>query len=335
MAARIPQPWLRKSTGTWHVQIDKKTHYLGKDKQKAWDKYHVLMTRRKSPESTHTARQVITDYLAWMGANRATETSKGREPLLKAFRDSLPKRLKAEDLRPHHVQKWIDKHKDRWNSTTCSDRITMMQAVWSWAKSMGYIDLDPLKGMPKPRRKIREDFLPKERWKELLDLATDDEFRDLLNFCLLTGARAQEVFKLKCEHYVEQQGKYRLVLPIKDSKGHRSSRVIWLSDEAQNIVDYNCLKYADTGHLFRRADGVPWDRNSVRLRFRRIKEKMDMPGLCLTTLRHSFAHYRLTEGQDAMTVAKLMGHTDTRMIATRYGHLLQNTEYMTSAANAH
>ncbi len=42
---------------------------------------------------------------------------------------------------------------------------------------------------------------------------------------------------------------------------------------------------------------------------------------------------RLTSGQDALTVAKLMGHVDTRMIATRYGHLESNSDYMQEAAN--
>ena len=58
-----------------------------------------------------------------------------------------------------------------------------------------------------------------------------------------------------------------------------------------------------------------------------------MPKLCATVLRHSFAHYRLSEGQDALTVAKLMGHVDTRMIATRYGHLDSNVEFMQAEAN--
>jgi integrase len=61
---------------------------------------------------------------------------------------------------------------------------------------------------------------------------------------------------------------------------------------------------------------------------------MGMPGLTATTLRHSYAHHRLTIGQDALTVAKLMGHVDTRMLSTRYGHLDANADYMRNAANA-
>ena len=48
---------------------------------------------------------------------------------------------------------------------------------------------------------------------------------------------------------------------------------------------------------------------------------MNMPKLCATTLRHSWAHHRLESGQDSLIVSKLMGHVDGRMLATRYGHI--------------
>jgi integrase len=69
------------------------------------------------------------------------------------------------------------------------------------------------------------------------------------------------------------------------------------------------------------------------MRFRRFKRLLKMPKLCATTLRHSFAHHRLTIGQDALTVAKLMGHSKVTMLATRYGHIDSNAEYMAAAAN--
>jgi integrase len=72
----------------------------------------------------------------------------------------------------------------------------------------------------------------------------------------------------------------------------------------------------------------------IRLRFRRRKRELKMPWLTATHLRHSFAHHRLSSGQDALTVSKLMGHVDTRMLATRYGHLDANTQFMLDAANA-
>ena len=58
-----------------------------------------------------------------------------------------------------------------------------------------------------------------------------------------------------------------------------------------------------------------------------------VPKLCATVLRHSFAHHRLVNGQDALTVAELLGHKGTDMLAKRYGKIGQNREYMSREAN--
>jgi integrase len=93
------------------------------------------------------------------------------------------------------------------------------------------------------------------------------------------------------------------------------------------------VKETPEGRLFLNRRGRPWNRNSIRCRFRRLKRELKMPGLTATTLRHSYAHWRLTLGQDSLTVSKLLGHVDTTMLARRYGHVEQNSEYMKASAN--
>jgi integrase len=200
--------------------------------------------------------------------------------------------------------------------------------VMNWAKSMGYVDRNPIEGMPKPSAHVRQDFLPPDTWSKVLELATDQPFRDYLTVMFSSGARPVEMGKFEAC----QLNGNRLILPIEKSKGKKRSRVVYLPDDALQIV----LRLAKTypiGPLFRNSAGNPWNKDSIRCRFRRLKRELKMPTLTPTTLRHSFAHYRLSSGQDALTVAKLLGHVDTRMVATRYGHLEANVEYMTAAAN--
>ena len=45
---RQAKPWYRKSTKTWYVQLDGRQVPLGKDKDEAFQKYHQLMTGRRS-----------------------------------------------------------------------------------------------------------------------------------------------------------------------------------------------------------------------------------------------------------------------------------------------
>ena len=190
------------------------------------------------------------------------------------------------------------------------------------------MDTNSIKTMRKPTPVVRQEYLPADTWERVLELATDQEFRDYLVIMLTTGARPQELPIIEAEHFDGQ----KIVLPIDKSKGRRRSRVIYVPPEALEIVERLSKQYPQ-GTLLRNSKGNPWNKDSVNCRFKTLKRKLNMPKLCATTLRHSYAHHRLTNGQDALTVFKLMGHVDTRMIATRYGHLDANSDYMQEAAN--
>ncbi len=342
---RNPRPWRRESTGTWHVWFNGKQRYLGTDEEKALQQFR-RMTQSGST-GDYTVRQVIQAYWKWAKSTHAATTYERRKPILESFSKAMRPSLKADALRAMHVQDWIDnkiKHKEAvkggkrgerkattkpLSPTTIGDYITVIKAVMNWAKGMGYIDRNPIEDMPKPTARVRQDFVPADVWPKVLELATDEALKDYLTVMLSSGARATEMAKFEAKHLDGN----RLILPIEKSKGKRRSRVVYLPVDALTIVQKLAGTYPE-GLLFRNSDGNAWNKDSLKCRFRRLKRELKMPGLTPTTLRHSFAHYRLSSGQDALTVAKLMGHVDTRMLATRYGHLDANPEYMTNAANA-
>src|SRR5690606_36255992 len=80
--------------------------------------------------------------------------------------------------------------------------------------------------------------------------------------------------------------------------------------------------------------GNPWKKDAIKDRFKRLRVKLGMPGLCATVLRHSFAHHKLVSGTDSMIVSKLLGHSCGRMLATRYGHLEDASKLLRDAANS-
>jgi integrase len=58
------------------------------------------------------------------------------------------------------------------------------------------------------------------------------------------------------------------------------------------------------------------------------------PKYCLYHFRHSWATRALERGVDAVTVAVLMGHSDTRMLTRVYQHLSQNASHLRTAVTA-
>jgi hypothetical protein len=80
--------------------------------------------------------------------------------------------------------------------------------------------------------------------------------------------------------------------------------------------------------IFLNTADQPWNKDSIGCAVRRLRKKANLPGLVATACRHSYAYAALTQGGEPMAVAKSMGHVDTRMIETRYGHVETNLEYL-------
>jgi len=326
---RVPKPWFRESNQTWYVQINKQQVSLGKSKQKAFARYDQLMKERANGRVANNCKlhEIIRAYWQWFRANRAASTIKARKGVLESFQEFIPKHLKARDLRPFHVLGWLESTRAQ-SPNTINDRIAFFSGMMNWAKRHGYIDFDnPLADMDKQQAKIRQEFVPPERFAELLGHCLNQQIHDFITMMLTTGARTQEMFDFTAAHF---DGK-KLTLPIDESKGRQVSRVVYLPAPALAIVRRLVAAYP-AGALFRNTQGVPWTKDSINCQFRRLKRKMKMPSLCATTLRHSFAHHRLTMGQDSLTVSKLLGHADGRMLARRYGHL-EGSEFLENAAN--
>lgn len=74
-------------------------------------------------------------------------------------------------------------------------------------------------------------------------------------------------------------------------------------------------------------------RGVARKRLSDKAAKKHGPKYCLYNFRHSFATRALESGLDAVTVAELMGHADTRMLSRVYQHLFQRPTHLKNALN--
>lgn len=327
---RRPRPWRRGSRG-WFVTLDGKQVFLGRNKAVADKKFHELMLRRPingSDVSDVSVPQLVQQYLTWCQGNLAEITTRNRTKKLLDFADMYP-RLKVTDLRPIHVQAWVNQRHAHLNSTSQHTAITLVQACLSWSQKMGIVEVNRLRAMPKPRPEVRQEFIDRPLWGKVLD-ACRPHFRDLLEFMLWSGIRPQEIALLTTENL--DTAHRRFIFSIGQSKGRLRSRMIFVPQRVWPLVQ-RAIDEGRVGHVFLDKKGKPWNSDSVKNQFKSLKRKLNMPKLCATTLRHSFAHARLTSGQDALTVATLMGHVDVQMLSKRYGHLSTATKFLQAAAD--
>jgi integrase len=322
---RQPKPFFRKFTGTWYVQIGKQQINLGKDKAAAFQKYHELMCSRGRAKTTFDSVPHLLDaYLEWLNKNRAEGTYKKAKHYLTLFARRLGPGFPMAKLDGIHCTQWVEDRQD-WASSTGNDAVSTVQRACNWAVKRGHITTSPVANVEnKPKKSRRETVFTPVQWKEIRSEVKDQQFRDLLDFMWATGCRPIEARTLEV-HHVDLDNAMA-IFPPSEAKGEEHERVIFMPDEAVEICRRLMSQHKD-GPLFRNTKGRPWTKDAINCRFQRLKKKLNRP-MCAYAIRHSFATEGLKQGTDSLTLAQLMGHSDTSMLARHYAHLARNPDYL-------
>ncbi len=279
--------------------------------------------------STESVSALLERYLSWCEHNLAAATFEKNRFHLGRFGAHIEPQLMAINVTPLHVQRWIDSRYRGTSATYKNVAITAVKAAYNWAVEQGYIDHNPIARMKKPRCDCREFFVPVVDWLRVLSTARGQQFKELVTVMFASGAIPQEIRHIAARHYEPDLA--RIVLLREESKGKKRRRVVYLDDVSREIVERLVTSHTH-GPLFRNSTGCPWTSDALSARFRRLKSKLGMPKLCAYTLRHSHPHWQLTNGTDSHVVGKLLGHSDGRMLETRYGHIERDVAFMLRTA---
>lgn len=115
---KFPKPWFRSTRGLWYVTLDGTQHNLGPDRDAAFEAYKKLLAEPKKRDIPSDAVvSLIDEYLEWCRKHRRPETYRWYLDRLQEFAKSIDPDLKINDLRPFHVQKWVDAQKGWANGT--------------------------------------------------------------------------------------------------------------------------------------------------------------------------------------------------------------------------
>jgi hypothetical protein len=152
----FPKPFFRPKRGRWYVQLDGKHINLGADKADAFRRYHEVMAARKqplpaaAPPDDPLLIEVLDAFLDWCLRHREKRTFESYEERIKSFLASLAdRRMPLRDLRPFHLQQWVDSHPD-WRPGMRRGRMQAVQRGLNWAVKQGRIDKSPVAYVEKP-----------------------------------------------------------------------------------------------------------------------------------------------------------------------------------------
>jgi len=84
-----------------------------------------------------------------------------------------------------------------------------------------------------------------------------------------------------------------------------------------------------SGPLFRDRRGEPWNRNSIRCRFRRVRRHLGLGGDVVAYLyRHAVCTDLLESGVGLAQTAELLGHKGTEMVMRHYNKLKKRRQHL-------
>jgi integrase len=323
------KPFFRSARNAWFVQVGARQIKLAADKDEAFTRYHELMAKPALPVVTKAEAQklvvvLVDEFLDWTEKHRAPDTYRWYKDRLESFCGTIDPALTADDLRPHHVQKWVDNYAVPLKSGSRRNLIASVKRAMKWSEEQGYIEHSRIAHMKKPGCGRKEQVVTPEQFKALIDRYDDQQFLDLLTVTWETGCRPQESLRVEARH-VDVAGS-RWVFPASESKGKKIPRVVYLTPKALEISQ-RLMKAHPAGPMFRNTDGKPWTPCATNCRFQHVRRKTGVK-YSLYALRHSFATHALMKGVDCITVATLLGHADPSMLSKTYQHISQSPSYM-------
>jgi integrase len=307
------------------VKIKGVSHRLGSDKAEADRRLYLLMAGEQPKPIAGRDWLYASEVADQFQIALKEERSKATLDWYCRYLDPFKKRFlmsRADLLTVDSVREWIN---EKWKSQASRRAAARaVKAAFRRAMNDGKLTVCPVAGIKLPGETSRDYVVTQKEFEKVIEAITDKTFADLVTFVWITGARPQEVVILDDSHVDIK--KSRIVIPVKLAKGKKKPRVIYMTKEAIKIIKPKMGK----GIIFRTKSGLPFTKDIVRMRFRTLETPLGFR-YCLYHFRHGFAHRSLAAGNDALTVATLLGHNSSQTLARVYAHLNQADDHLREA----
>lgn len=269
------------------------------------------------------------------------EVAKLTRPRLEKWRDGLAshpgKTRGRKGEAPKDRPEFADEDARRARKATVNRTLAILKAALTYAKDQGLVNCpdDPWR-YTKPFRGVtesRKTYLTPEEQVRLLNSIADADFKRLVSGALLTGARYGELARMQVRDF-DASGTGSVL--ITKGKNGRPRRVILTAEGRAFFESITAGRPAGEFMFLKDADPrlkavkngelttEPWGRSEQAYRMTASCKAAALPRMGFHQLRHSYASALVSAGMPLAMVAKLTGHSDTRMLEQHYAHLAQS-----------
>jgi integrase len=325
----------------------------------AIDKLRRLGVRALDGQLLSTSSPTVAAFLQdWFRTNQETwrlSTRRGYEGAIALYLVPTFGPLRLEQLSPQVIQRWLVQHKTEHGARR---RIVLAHAVLrsalSEARRLQLVTINAAELVKVPRPAKTSTILPLdvEAAGKFLEVAAKHRLGALFSVALACGLRLGEATGLRWEDVdletgelrIRQQlqavGKKLVVQELKTDKSRRTlalphvcvaalrgSRKEQLEARLKGGQDWK-----DTGFVFTighrgkgRQLGTPLHPRNVLRILHRLLAEAGLPRARFHDLRHSAASLLIAAGVELVEVSMLLGHSELRVTADLYTHLVKQT----------
>jgi integrase len=317
------------------VTIAGKIHRLGTDKTEAEKQFRFLLTKHDMAEpilGSPTFGEIAEAWLEHVQRDFERERYRNCKSRVNDFLAFLGRDIKVKELRPRHVEEWMERQPGVQKDGTRRLYKAMILACLNWAASgrVRLIAANPLRGkieLPEGGSRGGEAVWTPEIFKTVTE-NTNERFANFLRALAWTGARPSTVRQVEARHYRPALKLWDVEDLYRDRRSKRKYvKRVWLPPQMIDMVE-RLNKQWHVGPIFRGRTGKPYTGDVVTMSMfklrQRLKEKgIELPeGLTVYGLRHSFATNFVKQHPDKLEyLRELLGHRDLTMIRKHYNHL--------------
>lgn len=320
----------------------------GKTQQEVRKKLNAATMAIDSGTYTEPSKLKVVDWLnIWL-----EEYTINLKPLtLKSYRTQINNHIvpalgnmKLTALKPHQIQAFYNRISEDYSPKTVKNIHGVLHKGLKQALELGYIASNSADVCKLPKI-VKTEIKPMDKTQipAFLEVIKDQPFEALFTVDLFTGLRESEIIgltwdcinfdagtlyiyrqyqKLKggCAFATLKNGKTRTISPaplvidiLRKVRAQQLERQL-MAGSAWDNPDH----FVFTNEL-----GAPLKHETVRVHFKKLVTKANMPELRFHDLRHSFAVLSLQVGDDVKTVQENLGHHSAAFTLDTYAHVTE------------
>jgi integrase len=346
------KPYYVQRLKCWYVKDSASNPIrLDPNKKKAFELWHELQSASCFKGARATVRGLLEEFFNSIEGTVSQERFDRLVRYSQLFIDDHGSKLITE-ITPAVLAKWLDdpkpgrRHKGLkddeepkpiyWGSSSKRHATALLKRAWSWARNQGHIQVNAIAQFALPECDYREEVIDPSIHNKLVEhCMSNPEARPFALYLIASrcGVRPQQIREVTAANVSPCRTMW-IFKRHKTAKKTGKPLVVYLSPCLQSLTRILVATHP-TGPLFRNVYGKPWKSDTVSQRMERLRKRLDLPpGTVAYLYRHTLATDALVAGHSTAIVAKLLGHTDTRMVSKVYGHLEKQPQFMLEASRS-